>query len=107
MGERTDTYERFAALVERIEYKPRTGFRFTFKGECVFIQHGQEVRCINSGLSDWQQGRKFYLSPHMTDEEFFRTCYLAVKLFEEHEINETFLLDGERFLNPHPEGPRQ
>ena len=50
--------------------------------------------------------RKFYLSPHMTDEEVIRTFALAVKTFEEHEANEWLKFDGYRVLNPHPEGPR-
>jgi hypothetical protein len=100
-----DLYNRVERLLDRVEYKSGE-WVLTHNGECVFIQHTQPVVCINSGNREWQRGRKFYISPYMTDEEILRTAFLSVKLFEEHEINENFLVDGERFLNPHPEGPR-
>lgn len=98
-------YVRTQKLLNRVDY-PKGGFVYSFKGECMFIQHSQIVNCINSNKMESQRGRKFYISEHMTDGEILRTAFLAVKLFEEHEINETFLVDGERFLNPHPEGAR-
>lgn len=100
------TAARARDIVARIKYKRNTDFRVIKKKGMVFIQHLQYIPCTNNGLSNWQGGRKFYISDYATDEEILRTCFLAVKLFEEHEINETFLVDGERFLNPHPEGAR-
>lgn len=100
-------HERVEALTKRIQYKRRTDFRVFIKNDLVFIQHIQYIACTSSGRLDWQGGRKFVISPFATDGEILRTCFLAVKLFEEHEINETFLVDGERFLNPHPEGARE
>lgn len=52
------------------------------------------------------RGRKWYISMFMTEDEIFRTCLLAVRIFEEHEVYERFRVDGRRFLDPHPEGAR-
>lgn len=101
-----ETKYRVRKLLLKTTYKPNTGWTVQSKGSCVFLQHRQKVACVNSGEIEYQKGRKFYISPHMTDQEIFRTMYLAIKLFEEHEINENFKVDGERFLNPHPEGAR-
>lgn len=96
------------ALAKTVDYKGKDSwfhFRIHPKGVLLY-QYKQHTYCTTSGEKTWQGGRKFYISPHMTDGEVLRTIFLSVKLFEEHEINETFLVDGERFLNPHPEGPR-
>lgn len=97
---------RLRVLIDRTSYKPDTGFRVTIKGECVFVQHWQKVSDCKTGQPSFQKGRKFYVSPHMTDGEIVRTLALAVKLFEEHEANEWLRFDGQRVLNPHPEGAR-
>jgi hypothetical protein len=53
-----------------------------------------------------QSGRKWYISQYATEQEIFRTCLLAVEVFERHELLERFTVDGKRFLTPHPEGMR-
>lgn len=102
----TDIINRVKAIRLRLTYKPGSGFYVETKGENVFIQHWQMLPdCKNDQLME-QRGRKFYISPHMTDEEVIRTFALSVKVFEEHEANEWLKFDGRRVLNPHPEGPR-
>lgn len=99
--------DRVREIQMRITYKPGTGFYIDEKEGLVFIQHWQLLPdCKMDGYRTEQRGRKFYISPYMTDEEIVRTFALAVKVFEEHEANEWLKLDGERVLNPHPEGPR-
>lgn len=56
---------------------------------------------------DIQKGRKWYISQYATEDEVIRTCLLAVKTFEEHEVLERFLVDGKKYLSPHPEGMRK
>ena len=99
--------DRIRLLVKRVRYKHGSGWHVIEKDGVVLLQHYQHIACTQTGEDSEQKGRKFYISPHMTDEEVLRTCYLSVKLFEEHEINETFEVDGDRFLNPHPEGGRK
>ncbi len=90
-----------------MDYKPNTGWRISERGDCVFVQHTQQIPCTQSGEVSWQRGRKWYISDHATELEIVRTLRAAVLAFEEHEINETLLYRGERVLNPHPEGGRQ
>lgn len=103
--------DRLLGLIRRVNYRGYTGehscFLASFKGHSLFVQHRQYLRCPHTGGREWRKGRKFYISPHMTDGEILRTLYLYVKLFEEHELNEHFKVDGELFLNPHPEGARK
>lgn len=99
-------HDRLGHLFERMEYKENTGFLRPMKNELQFIQHWQQIPCTTTGEVSIQRGRKFYISEHMTDGEIIRTCRLAILSFEEHEVNELFKLDGDRVLNPHPEGPR-
>ena len=93
-------------IIKNIQYKPNSGFTAHIKGECVFIQHWQVLRCTKTSKLCMHKGRKFYISPYMTNEEIIRTLRLAVVTFEEHEVNENLRYKGERVLNPHPEGPR-
>lgn len=53
-----------------------------------------------TGTYRWQ-GRKWLLSPHMTDGEIVQTCLLATISAQEHEIRETFFYRGEKVFDPH------
>lgn len=98
---------RVRGLRERITYKADTGFDLrVVAGEVVMICHWQYLPDCRTGNRSLQRGRWFVISEHATDEEVVRTFLLAVKLFEEHEAHEWLKLDGERVLNPHPEGER-
>lgn len=103
-------FTRTRKVLSRIKYdKPWcSDNRFTVRDRngVIMLRHEQLAKCIKTGRTEWQKGRWYFISEHSTDDEILRTAFLAVKVFEEHEINETFLVDGERFLNPHPEGPR-
>jgi hypothetical protein len=48
-----------------------------------------------------QKGRKFYISPHMTEGEVVQTCFLAIKTAEEHEMREHFQYRKQRVFGPH------
>ena len=47
------------------------------------------------------RGRKWLLSPHMTDTEIVQTAFLAVLKAEEHETRESFLVHGKAIFNTH------
>lgn len=49
----------------------------------------------------FQKGRKWLLSPHMTDAEVAQTGLMAVIAFYEHEIREQFRVDGLTVFQPH------
>ena len=108
--------ENYSTLVERVQecvgrvvIKNLTVYDFLVickPVETIFIQFSQVLPCIKTGKTEIINGRKWYISKHMTDDEILRTLFAAYKMFCEHEINENFLVDGVRFLNPHPEGAR-
>ena len=94
---------RVGSIVSKIGYKPNTDFRIGLMGDGWFIQHYQVIAdCKESkGTPTEQRGRKFYISPHMTDSEVIQTCLLAVLLFEEHEAREWFTYNGKEIYGPH------
>lgn len=47
------------------------------------------------------KGGKWYLSPHMTDDEIIKKIYLAFRTATEHEVLEGFQIDGIAVFNPH------
>jgi hypothetical protein len=93
-------------LLERLTYKPLARFRITTHNGVLFVQHGQPVYDIDDGKRKVLWGRKMYISEHMTEEEMVRTIGVAILLFETHEMNEHYCLDGQKVLDPHPEGAR-
>jgi hypothetical protein len=103
--EESAAIERFRQLLAQVRYKPGSGFRLTQNGECVFLQHHQALPdcTVDPAESPTLQvrGRKFYLSPHMTDAEVIQTALMAVIAFEEHEAREAFLFRGDRIFGPH------
>lgn len=50
---------------------------------------------------DIWKGRKWRLSPHMTDSEIVQTALKAVLTAEEHEAREKFLYRGRAIFGPH------
>lgn len=48
-----------------------------------------------------QAGRKWYLSPYMTDTELVRTAHKAVRAAVEHECDENFKYKGAAIFSPH------
>lgn len=46
-------------------------------------------------------GRKWLISPWMTDSEIIQTAFLAVKTAVEHEAREMFKFDGVAIFGPH------
>lgn len=47
------------------------------------------------------KGRKWYLSPYMTEDEVVKTIYLAFEVAVKHEILEGFKMDDTPLFNPH------
>jgi hypothetical protein len=66
-----------------------------------YMQWRFKARCAKSGECAEQAGRKWYLSPHMTESELVLTAFKAALTAEEHECREQFSYRGHRILNPH------
>lgn len=83
----------FKTRVERDNLHPDNGR--------VFIQIIFNAPCTKDGeVKEWH-GRKWYLSEHMTDDEIVKTTYSAFKACVEHEVMESFKVDGIILFNPH------
>ncbi len=65
------------------------------------MQVGRKVVDCKRNESYLAWGRKFYISPHMTDSEIVQTVFLVMRLFEEHEFREAFKYKGSSIFNPH------
>lgn len=70
-------------------------------GERVYLQWKFRAACAKSGEVCEQSGRKWHLSPHMTDSELVNTAFKAAMTAEEHECRENFRWRGKRIFNPH------
>lgn len=57
--------------------------------------------CIKTGKQELYKGRKWYLSPYMTEDEVVKTIYLAFEVAVKHEILEGFKMDDTPLFNPH------
>lgn len=58
-------------------------------------------RCnVTGALYTWT-GRKWRLSPHMTDGEVVQTAFLALLTALEHEAREQFTFQGVSVFDPH------
>jgi len=67
----------------------------------IFIQCKYQSKCTKSGeLKTWN-GRKWYLSDYMSEDEIVKTAYAAFRATIEHEIMEGFKFEGIRVFNPH------
>lgn len=67
----------------------------------IFIQVQYKAPDSRTGkLSDWN-GRKWYLSEHMTEDEIVKTCFAAFKAVVEHEVMEGFRYEDKIVFNPH------
>lgn len=55
------------------------------------------IRIQDAGI----KGRKWYISPYMTDGEILQTIFKAILTYDEHEIREKFLFKGKRIFGPH------
>jgi hypothetical protein len=93
--------ERVRVILSAIRYKD-WNVRMHFEHNIYYLQVHFVAKDTQTNKEDsLQSGRKWLLSPHMTDSEIVQTAYLAVKTAEEHEILENFLLDGQPIFCPH------
>lgn len=67
----------------------------------VYLQAEQAVRNVITGQSEFLKGRKWHLSPHMTDGEIVQTALMATLAFVEHEVREAFTYKDKRIFGPH------
>ncbi len=89
--ETQDIKTRINDLCDKVAYNPKIDIRVYPKGDFIFL--AIERNKI--------KGRKWYMSPFMTDGEILQTIFKAIMTFEEHEIRENFTYKGRRIFGPH------
>lgn len=93
---------RFRAIVQSISFP---GWAIAVNrppGDRYVLQVGDPNGTCNvtGGPLPWW-GRKWRLSPHMTDGEVVQTAFLAVMTALEHEAREKFTYKGVTVFDPH------
>lgn len=94
------TKTRFEQLKQDIQYK-NWNLHIGQDGERLFLQVRFPAIDANTGLEEEQKGRKWFLSPHMTNSEFVQTAFKAILTAEEHETRENFRYKGQAVFSPH------
>jgi hypothetical protein len=70
-------------------------------GKRIYMQPFYLAPCTKTNSVEEWRGRKWYLTPHMLEDEVVKTAYAAFKAAVEHEIMEGFKYDGTVVFNPH------
>lgn len=95
------TIESISKMVSDVQYRD-WNFVIKKKGNGFLLQiqfWGEDTD--HPGKYELQKCRKWYISPHSCDAEVVRTCFIAVKQAEEHELCERFRFMGKQIYNPH------
>lgn len=95
------TLENVKKIISFIQYKDWI-FVVLTKGDGFLIQVqflGEDTD--GSGKTELQKCRKWFISQHSGDSEIIRSCFLAIRQAEEHELCERFLYKGQQIYNPH------
>lgn len=95
---------RVVRLVDDISYKDDYSL-FVSLDEVFRQRVYMQVFCFRkdtvTGEWGWGKGGKFYLSPHMTDQEIVQNAFGLFKAYEEHECREFFKYKDKRIYGPH------
>lgn len=90
----TKTLVDFLLIVERITYRDDTTVE-------VKLDASERARpYIQISRNGWN-GRKWFLSEHMTESEVVMTALKSCLTFEEHEAREAFKYEGVAVAGPH------
>jgi hypothetical protein len=93
--------ERQDDILRRCAF-PGLDFELLFQpGNGTFLRVRSQGPCNVTGERLAWTGRKWRMSPHMTDGEVVQTAFLAVMTAIEHETREQFKFDGVSVFDPH------
>jgi hypothetical protein len=101
MGRRTKLIDRACNVAKRIQF-PRMQFQVGTSSRKVWVRvHCPNGTCNVTGQPMAWNGRKWLLSPHMTETEIVLTFFKALLTAYEHEARELFKVDGVAVLDSH------
>lgn len=95
------TLADFQDLLNQCDF-PQYQFVIGCEADRMYMQVQTDVTDTTTG-EPWLgcRGRKWWLSPHMTDTEVVMTAFKAVLTFIEHEVRENFMFKGRAVFGPH------
>lgn len=94
------TLSTIQQIIAQVKYKDYQ-FILTKKGDGFNLQVQFVGIDTDTGKQGLQKCRKWYISPHMVPTEIVRTCFLAIRQAEEHELCENFRYKGVQIFSPH------
>lgn len=94
------TIHDFAALIARVEFG-NWRFHVLMDGDRPYLQLRFAALCSSTNCTQVQHGRKWPLSPFMTDSEVITTAFKATMTAMEHETRERFTFKGKKIFGPH------
>lgn len=90
----------FAVILARIEFQ-NWKFFVDMDGDRCYLQLRFQQPCTKGTHQRSWTGRKWLLSPYMTDSEVVTTAFKAVITATEHETRELFKYKGKAIFGPH------
>jgi len=100
-SEATVLTKRAKDILSRIAYKDWVLRGEQSKTGSVYIQVYFRGPCIADGEIEDHFGRRWMLTPSMSNSEIVQTALKAVLAAEEHEARERFLYRGRSVFGPH------
>jgi hypothetical protein len=97
---RESRIDEIRALVSEVSYLD-WDIMVRMDGERPYLQVRGNGPCPETGEIDEWTGRKWFLSPHMCNNEIIRTAYKAIEAAVLHEMNEHFTYRSVAIFNPH------
>jgi hypothetical protein len=96
------TFAEFEEIIRQCSFKPWT-ISVHRGDQCrIYLQiHDEAAVCNVTGKPAPWSGRKWYLSPHMTETEVVKTALKAVIAAVEHETLERFKYKDLSIFDPH------
>lgn len=91
---------RLKSLLKNVKYK-HWKFHIGEDDTRLFLQLRVWRKCSETKKFGTGYGRKWLLSPHMTDSEIIATAFKACITNEEHECRENFTYKGQNIYCPH------
>jgi hypothetical protein len=89
------------AVLSHIHYNNKQFVAEAVPGGGCFIHVASYEIDHEDGLMKHMKGRRWYVPEGSSGGEIARTAFLAVMTWEEHEIREMFLYDGNAIFSPH------
>jgi len=94
------TFQEIRNIIADVGYKNWT-IDVTEEAGHAYLQVCFWTRNVKTGVTAYQQGRKWRISAHMTKSELVQTAMAAVLMAEEHEARENFTYRGRAVFGPH------